>query len=132
MLVNLSPLWTGAQPDQKQRLQTVFFPDGVDFNAEEFRTPVSGMIFNDLANESAEKTHLVTRAGLEPATYGSKVRNQRGEMRVSPLWIAGTVGWKPIETDAACYHLGSSKFCYHAPLPTERREVSGWDKAALK
>ncbi|MBA3341984.1 MAG: hypothetical protein H0T48_09120 [Gemmatimonadaceae bacterium] len=55
VLVNLSRFWSGARPDQKQRLQTVFFPEGIDFSEEKFRTPVNGLIFNDLPNEAPEK-----------------------------------------------------------------------------
>jgi site-specific DNA recombinase len=74
VLLNMSKLWTGAPPDQKQRMQTLLFPDGVDFEDQKFRTPSMSLLFNDLCDPNASKTHLVTRPGLEPGTYGLKVR----------------------------------------------------------
>jgi hypothetical protein len=56
-----------ASLDYKQRLQQLFFPEGIAFDGNRFnRTAVTAPLFKYLApSESAEES-LVSRVGIEP------------------------------------------------------------------
>ena len=58
--------WRGADTDQKQRLQKVFFPDGVTFRAGRFETANKGILFSGLTGLSAGESRLVAHTGFEP------------------------------------------------------------------
>ena len=53
LLTNAARLWMEASLDQKQRLQTVFFPEGLRFDGEEFGTAITCLAFKQLPLEQA-------------------------------------------------------------------------------
>lgn len=67
VLLNAPRLWMELPLEQKQRLQQVLFPLGVQFEAGVYRTAETSMVFFDLQAEQAGKEGLVALAGLEPA-----------------------------------------------------------------
>jgi hypothetical protein len=69
VLPRASELWVHATLDQRQRLQQLFFPDGIAFNGKRFdRTAVNTPAFNWLGISENGKTSVVDQAGIEPAT----------------------------------------------------------------
>ena len=66
ILPRASDLWVQASLDYRQRLQQLFFPEGIAFDGNRFnRTATTAPFFNYLApSESDEK--MVTPQGLEP------------------------------------------------------------------
>jgi site-specific DNA recombinase len=59
-------LWEAADPDQKRRLQKLIFPEGVSFDGEALRTPVTALIFSTLRPETIDREGLVAHTGFEP------------------------------------------------------------------
>jgi hypothetical protein len=59
-------LWLKSSLEQKQRLQRVFFPDGVTFTSEGFGTATSNSFFSLLRAFSDEKATLASPTGFEP------------------------------------------------------------------
>jgi hypothetical protein len=69
VLPRASELWVHSTLEQRQRLQQLFFPDGITFDGKRFdRTAVSTPAFNWLEVSEDQKTSLVDQAGIEPAT----------------------------------------------------------------
>ena len=68
VILNAPRLWTEFDLNQKQRLQTVLFPEGVTFSDSGFGTAVTSVIFNLLQQPEGEKTRMATPAGFEPAS----------------------------------------------------------------
>ena len=66
VLLNAARLWTEFSLDQKQRLQEVLFPRGVQFMEGAYRTAETSMVFFDLQKESTDKECLVAVPGIEP------------------------------------------------------------------
>ncbi len=66
LVSNASRLWIQAGLDQRQRLQKVFFPEGVTFDGKEFRTPLTCPYFNNFEGTSGSGERLVARTGFEP------------------------------------------------------------------
>ncbi len=60
-------LWLESTLEQKQRLQRVFFPDGVKYTKDGFGTAVSNSFFSVLRDLSEQKATLASPAGFEPA-----------------------------------------------------------------
>ena len=54
-----------ASLDQKQRLQTVFFPEGLRFDGLEFGTAVTCLAFKQLGPGETEKTGMASPRGLD-------------------------------------------------------------------
>ena len=52
--------------DQKQRLQEVLFPRGVQFEEGVYRTAETSMVFFKLEGNESEKEDLVALTGIEP------------------------------------------------------------------
>jgi hypothetical protein len=64
-----SDLWIQASLEQRQRLQRLFFPEGVAFSGKAFdRTVVTSSLFEDLRPLDASNESLVGLTGIEPAT----------------------------------------------------------------
>jgi len=61
-----SRLWMQSPLDQKQRLQQVFFPDGVSFADGAFRTDATGSFFNMFDPIQDEIDVLASPTGFEP------------------------------------------------------------------
>ena len=59
-------LWLESTLEQKQRLQRVFFPDGVAYTKDGFGTASSNCFFSVLRGVSEEKTTLASPTGFEP------------------------------------------------------------------
>jgi hypothetical protein len=69
VLPSASNLWVQSSFPQKQRLQQVFFPDGVRFDGKRLvGTGTTLPVFNYLNPISDGKKDLVDQAGIEPAT----------------------------------------------------------------
>ena len=69
VLPRASDLWAQASLDQRQRLQQLFFPDGIAFDEMRFvRTGVNSPAFNYLTTIEPSKTNLVGAGGIEPPT----------------------------------------------------------------
>ena len=67
VILNAARLWTEFSSDQKQRLQTVLFPEGVTFADGKFGTAATCPLFKLLEKPEGEKSSLATLAGIEPA-----------------------------------------------------------------
>ncbi|HEY4645890.1 MAG TPA: hypothetical protein VIH25_06380, partial [Steroidobacteraceae bacterium] len=69
ILPRASDLWVQASLDYQQRLQQLFFPEGIAFDGNRFnRTTATAPFFKYLTpSESAEES-LVSRSGTEPRT----------------------------------------------------------------
>ena len=69
ILPSAANLWVQSSLNQKQRLQQLFFPDGVRFNGERLvGTGTTLPVFNYLAPVSEGKRRLVDQTGFEPVT----------------------------------------------------------------
>ncbi len=69
VLPSASNLWVQSSLDQKQRLQQLFFPDGVRFNGKKIvGTGTTLPVFNHLSSVSEQKKELVDLTGIEPVT----------------------------------------------------------------
>jgi site-specific DNA recombinase len=66
LLLNAQRIWLEASLEQKQRLQQVFFPHGVQFEDGAYRTAKTCMIFYELEEISSQKEGLVALTGIEP------------------------------------------------------------------
>jgi len=69
VLPSASNLWVQSSLAQKQRLQQVFFPDGVRFDGKRLvGTGLTLPVFNYLSPVSGPKKDLVDLTGIEPVT----------------------------------------------------------------
>jgi site-specific DNA recombinase len=59
-------LWLESSLEQKQRLQRVFFPDGLTYTADGFGTAPTNSLFNVFQMFSVEKASLASPTGFEP------------------------------------------------------------------
>jgi site-specific DNA recombinase len=66
LLLNAPRLWMESSLEQKQRLQEVFFPRGVQFENGAYRTVETSMIFFELEEISAQNEGMVALPGIEP------------------------------------------------------------------
>ena len=69
VLPRASDLWIQASLEQRQRLQRLFFPEGVAFSGKSFdRTVVTSSLFEYLRPLDGPKENLVDQTGIEPVT----------------------------------------------------------------
>ncbi len=69
VLPSASNLWVQSSLNQKQRLQRLFFPEGVRFDGKKFvGTGVTPPVFNYLSPVSGSKKEVVGPPGIEPGT----------------------------------------------------------------
>ena len=69
VLPSASNLWVQSSLNQKQRLQQLFFREGIRFDGKRLvGTGLTLPVFNHLSLVSGEKKELVDQAGVEPAT----------------------------------------------------------------
>ena len=69
VLPRAADLWVQASLEQRQRLQQLFFPDGIAFDGKEFvRTALTAPAFNWLEPSEPAKGSLVDLTGIEPVT----------------------------------------------------------------
>jgi site-specific DNA recombinase len=66
LVSHASRLWIEADLDQRQRMQKVFFPEGLSFDGKEFRTPLTCPFFSNFEGISGARERLVARRGFEP------------------------------------------------------------------
>jgi site-specific DNA recombinase len=59
-------LWSESALEQKQRLQQVFFPQGLSFTHEGFGTDANNSFFKVLGAFQVKKSHLASPTGFEP------------------------------------------------------------------
>ena len=66
ILPRASDLWVQASLDYKQRLQQLFFPEGIAFDGNRFnRTAATAPLFNYLAPSESADERVVSRTGIE-------------------------------------------------------------------
>ena len=63
---NAARIMGGRYLDQKQKLQNVFFPEGVTFTAGTFETGTLCLAFNALQPSATSNVNLVSPTGFEP------------------------------------------------------------------
>ena len=69
VLPRAADLWVQASLEQRQRLQQLFFPEGIAFDGKDFvRTVVTAPAFNWLQPSEPSKTRVVDLTGIEPVT----------------------------------------------------------------
>ena len=69
MLPRASDLWVQASLEQRQRLQRLFFPEGIAFDGNGFvGTAVTAPSFNYLRSIATANEGLVDLTGIEPVT----------------------------------------------------------------
>ena len=61
-------LWVESSIDQRQRLQTLFFPSGITFDGQEFGTGATSSFFNVLRVPDGQKELLASPTGFEPVS----------------------------------------------------------------
>lgn len=66
LVSHASRLWAEAELDQRQRLQKLFFPEGLQWADGEFRTAVTCPYFYNLEGTSGAENRMVARRGFEP------------------------------------------------------------------
>ena len=67
ILPRVSDLWVQASLDYKQRLQELFFPEGIAFDGKRFnRTAVTAPLFNYLAPSECADERVVSPRRIEP------------------------------------------------------------------
>ena len=66
VLTNASNLWKAAPTQQKQRLQQVLFPKGVNYSEGKFRTSVTCLLFSGIESNEFKNERLVALPGIEP------------------------------------------------------------------
>ena len=64
LLTNAARIWTEASLDQRQRLQQVFFPEGLRFDGEAFGTAVTCLAFSDFEALRPTGTDVASPTGL--------------------------------------------------------------------
>jgi site-specific DNA recombinase len=70
VLPRASDLWAQASLDQRQRLQQLFFPDGIAFDGNRFvGTGATAPAFSYLREIRTENEGLVDQTGIEPAQH---------------------------------------------------------------
>jgi hypothetical protein len=74
ILPRASDLWVQASLDYKQRLQQLFFPEGIAYDGNRFnRTAVTAPLFKYLAPSESADERVVSRDGIEPSTRRLRV-----------------------------------------------------------
>src|SRR5207249_9771949 len=69
ILPRASDLWVQASLDYKQRLQQLFFPEGIAYDGNRFnQTAATAPLFSYLAPFESADEKVVNRGGLEPPT----------------------------------------------------------------
>ena len=74
ILPRASDLWVQASLDYRQRLQGLFFPEGIAYDGTRFnRTAVTAPLFKYLAPSESADERVVSREGIEPSTRRLRV-----------------------------------------------------------
>lgn len=67
VVLNARRMWSEFPLQHRRRMQKVLFPEGLAWDGEAFRTPVTCLFFRDLERSESEEYELVARTGFEPA-----------------------------------------------------------------
>jgi len=67
-LSNAAEFWIQCSPEQKQRFQSVLFPNGLIFDGESYRTAETCLAFSYLRGFSEVNSSLASRTGIEPVS----------------------------------------------------------------
>ena len=67
VVLNARRMWSEFPLKHRRRMQKVLFPEGLAWDGEAFRTPVTCLFFRDLERSESEEYELVARTGFEPA-----------------------------------------------------------------
>ncbi len=74
LLPSAASTWVHASLDQRQRLQTLFFPEGIALSGTMFsRTTLTGFGFSYVEPNEAGKNEVVSPLGVEPRTNRLRV-----------------------------------------------------------
>jgi site-specific DNA recombinase len=74
ILPRAADLWVQSALDQRQRLQTLFFPEGIAFDGARFnRTAITATLFSYLAGKNLASEDVVSPLGVEPRTNRLRV-----------------------------------------------------------
>ena len=74
ILPRAADLWVQASLDYNQRLQELFFPEGIAYDGTRFnRTAVTAPLFSYLAPSEGADERVVSRVGIEPTTRRLRV-----------------------------------------------------------
>jgi hypothetical protein len=77
ILPRASDLWVQAPLDYKQRLQALFFPEGIAYDGNRFnRTAATAPLFNYLAPDQSAEEILVSRVGIEPTSRRLRIKSR--------------------------------------------------------
>ncbi len=68
ILLDPANFWIQCSPEQKQRLQQVLFPAGVEFADRVYRTSETPLMFSLLQPDEAKEEVLVAPPGIEPGS----------------------------------------------------------------
>jgi len=91
ILPRASDLWVQASLDQQQRLQQLFFPEGIAYDGNRFnRTAVTAPLFKYLAPSDSADEKMVSQEEIEPSTRRLRVQSVL-ENRRNPNAFAGQV-----------------------------------------
>lgn len=66
--LNAGRMWLESNLEQRQRFQSLLFPEGLQVEIGEVRTAVSPSFFNELERFVPLEERLVSPAGFEPAS----------------------------------------------------------------
>jgi hypothetical protein len=70
-------LWVQASLAYRQRLQALFFPEGIAYDGIRFnRTAATAPLFNYLAPSERADEKMVSRTGIEPPARRMRARNR--------------------------------------------------------
>ena len=70
ILPRASDLWVQASLDYKQRLQQLFFPEGIAYDGNRFnRTAATALLFKYLEPAERAEESVASPAGFEPAFW---------------------------------------------------------------
>lgn len=78
ILPRAADLWAQSSLDHKQRLQTLFFPEGISFDGSRFnRTAVTAPFFSYLAEKNIGSEGLVSPEGIDLVQSSAKREDAR-------------------------------------------------------
>ena len=87
ILPRASDLWVQASLDYKQRLQQLFFPEGIAFDGNRFnRTAATAPLFNYLAPSESADEKMVSPEGIEPSA--NRLRERLVAVRPNPPCVS--------------------------------------------
>ena len=110
ILPRASDLWVQASLDYRQRLQELFFPDGIAYDGNRFnRTAATAPLFNYLAPTEGADEKVVSRGGIEPPTR--RLRERVAPIRSRPYRVFPSI----LRSNVCCFvrrfPLAAARWC---------------------